>query len=253
MDQRTQGALLLAVGGVSVRLGLTGTALNFIKPGYVPLLVAAGVILLVMGAVTLVAALRETHDPGRPAEPDLEAQTGTLEPHGHDHSSGPKVAWMLAAPLFAILLIAPPPLGAFAAARQSGAIRAATTSFPELPAAEDGAIPMSLGDFAARGLYDTERSLEGERVRLTGFVSGSAEQGWMLTRFALSCCAADGTAVDVQVLGGGPAPPVDTWVEVEGTWTPRPGHEIGELTAEAPMLEATSVTPIPQPEQPYES
>jgi uncharacterized repeat protein (TIGR03943 family) len=291
MDGRAQGALLLAVGGVAVRLGLSGAALNFIRPGYVPLLVVAGGVLLVLGAVTLRDALRDPahhqvladgelphhhHDDHADANADDHADAdagdhadadqadpghaevqapapGHGHGHGHDHSRGPRVAWLLAAPLFAILLVAPPPLGSYAAARQSGVVRTAVASFPDLPPAEDGAVPLSLGDYAARALYDTERSLDGERVRLVGFASGTAEEGWTLTRFAMSCCAADGTAIDVEVLEGGPLPALDQWVEVVGTWTPRPGHEVGELTADPPMIVAESVTLVPQPTQPYET
>jgi uncharacterized repeat protein (TIGR03943 family) len=273
MDPRTQGALLLAVGGVALRLAVSGTALNFIKPGYVPLLGVSGGVLVVLGAITLWTALREPR-PGHAAahahdglDHDGHDHDGLLlagpEPvdvgtpsqhhaHGHDHSRGPRVAWMLAAPLFAVLLIAPPPLGSYAAARQSGVVRPTTSAFPDLPAAVDGAVPLSLGEYAARALYDTDRSLEGQRVRLVGFVSEVLPDGFVLTRFAMSCCAADGTAVNVEVRGG-EAPPVDQWVEVDGTWVQRPDHVIGELTADPPILEAAATRPVPQPAQPYES
>jgi uncharacterized repeat protein (TIGR03943 family) len=272
MDARTQGALLLAVGGVAIRLGLTGTALNFIRPGYVPLLVLAGAVLVVLGGTTLWRALREPdvdghevhagehhhgaddHD-GALADLPVHGATG-LPPddgHGHDHAHGPRVAWLLAAPLFAVLLIAPPPLGSYAAARQSGAVLDATATFGDLPAPVDGALELGVADYATRALYDVDRSLEGQRVRLVGFVSEVRADRWVLTRFSLSCCAADGRAVDVEVLGGPPPPAVDQWVEVEGTWQPRDDHEVGELTTDPPLLRAEQVTPVPQPAEPYES
>jgi uncharacterized repeat protein (TIGR03943 family) len=271
VDERTQGALLLAVGGVSIRLGLTDAALNYIRPEFVPFLVIAGVLLVIFGGITLVAGLREDAggaDAGQGVtaadavdaddqiipltHPLMDDQPG----HGHDHGRGPRVAWMLAAPLFAILLIAPPPLGSYAANRQSGVVQTTTASFPELPPAEDGAIPMSLGDYSVRALYDTDESLAGERVRLTGFVSrhddGMGQGGWLVTRFAMSCCAADGSAINVEVLGGGPAPPVDQWVTVEGTWVNRDGHEIGSLTSDPPLLQIESIEFIDPPTQTYE-
>lgn len=113
MDERAQGALLLAVAGVAVRLGLSGSALDYIKPSYVPLLIASGVVIGVLGALVLARAIRALDDPH---DHDEASDHG----HGHDHSSAPRIAWMLAAPLFAVLLVAPPPLGAFAANRQSG-------------------------------------------------------------------------------------------------------------------------------------
>ncbi|CAN5406032.1 TIGR03943 family protein [soil metagenome] len=274
MDERTQGALLLAVGGVSVRLGLTDAALTYIRPEFVPLLVLAGAILLVFGGITLARGLREQgadSDAGEDntapgdaelAEDKLISLTHPLmdqvpgHDHGHDHGRGPRVAWMLAAPLFAILLIAPPPLGSFAANRQSGVIQTTASSFPPLPAAEDGAVPLTLGNYSVRALYDTEQSLAGERVRLTGFVTRHVEDGvgtWLLTRFAMSCCAADGTAISVEAVGDEPPPPVDQWVVVEGTWENRDDHEIGSLTADPPLLMIESVQYIDQPVQTYEN
>jgi uncharacterized repeat protein (TIGR03943 family) len=284
MDARTQGALLLAVGGVAVRLGLTGTALNFIRPAYVPLLVAAGAVLLVLGGATLWRALRDvgagpghgghdvaeghghggddvaeghdaaSHDPVL-ADLPIHGATG-LPPddgHGHDHSRGPRVAWLLAAPLFAVLLIAPPPLGSYAAARQSGAVLESDTVFGDLPAPVDGAVELGVADYATRALYDVDRTLEGQQVRLVGFVSDVQADRWVLTRFSISCCAADGRPVNVEILGGPPPPAVDQWIEVEGTWQPRPDHEVGELTTDPPLLQAASFRQVPQPEQPYES
>lgn len=273
MDGRTQGALMLAVGGVTVRLALSDAALNFIRPEYVPLQLIAGAVLLVLGAITLVRGLRvqvatasddhdlaednhPTHD--HPADDDHDRpaeEVALLSAHGHDHDRGPRVAWMLAAPLFAILLVAPPPLGSFAANRQSGVIQSSAASYAPLPPAQDGAVPLGLADYTVRALYDTEQSLEGQRVRLTGFVSrteADGEEGWLLTRFAMNCCAADGTAINVEVVGDQPSPPIDEWVVVEGTWANREGHEIGELTGDPPLLQVESVTTTDQPLEPYE-
>ncbi|HUG83900.1 MAG TPA: hypothetical protein VMM13_05010, partial [Euzebya sp.] len=104
--------------------------------------------------------------------------------------------------------------------------------------------------------YDTERSLEGQRVRLTGFVSREVTGGegtWLLTRFALNCCAADGTAINVEVIHDGPMPPVEQWVVVEGTWRHREGHEIGTLSADPPLVVVESLQLVDQPVEPYET
>lgn len=285
MHERAQGALLLAVGGVAVRLGLSGAALNYIRAEYVPLLVVAGAIIAVLGVVTLARALRAP----APADGEADALAGgsvagevgthvhegaDVAPHAHAavpaadgdadgteaakevHVHGdvvPRIGWMLAAPLFAVLLVAPPPLGSFAANRQSGVVVAPTAAWPPLPAAEDGAVPLTLGDYASRALYDTDLSLDGTDVRLTGFVSEVADDGFTLTRFALSCCAADGTAINVRVRTDDPPPAVDEWVVVEGRWAPVDGHVIGELTTEAPVIEAETLTRIEQPTEPYEA
>ena len=125
--------------------------------------------------------------------------------------------------------------------------------WPPLPDAVDGVVPLSLGEYAGRALYDPDLSLAGADVQLTGFVSSILPDGFVLTRFALSCCAADGTAIDVHVRSDQPAPPVDTWVQVTGRWENRDGHVVGELTTDPPLLDAQSLLPVTQPEEPYET
>ena len=61
----------------------------------------------------------------------------------------------------------------------------------------------------------------------------------------IACCAADALAATAHVTGwNGPTPARDTWVEVEGIF--EPGGEVN------PRLVTTSVTPIPEPDDPYE-
>jgi uncharacterized repeat protein (TIGR03943 family) len=272
MDDRTQGALLLAVGGICLRLGLTDAALAYVKTSLQPPLVATGVVLLVLGVGSLVRAFRGPAHDDDPAVTDDLATTEHAAVHGivpefdteasavdtvaeaaHDHAHGPAVAWLLVLPLLALLLVAPPPLGAFAAGRQSSRPPTTTqTTYPPLPAMEAGAVPLAMTEFVFRALYDPDRSLEGAPIRLTGFVTPHEDgEGFLLTRFTLNCCAADANAVSVQVLNGG-LHEADTWLEVVGTWEPRPGVEPGTTSLEPPLLRAQSVQTIPAPSQPYE-
>jgi uncharacterized repeat protein (TIGR03943 family) len=267
MDDRTQGALLLAVGGICLRLGLTDAALAYVKSGLQIPLTLTGIALLVLGVGAIMRAFRGDGEKASVATGDL-ATTDHAALHGyvseysseeslaeeaHDHAHGPGVAWLLVLPLLALLLIAPPPLGAFAAGRQSARPPVTTqTSYPPLPAVEEGAVPLTMTEYVFRALYDADRSLEGAKIRLSGFVTPTEEPGtYLLTRFTMNCCAADATAVSVEILGDG-ARPADSWLEVEGAWEPRPGVEPGTPTTEPPLLRASSVRPIEAPVQPYE-
>jgi hypothetical protein len=97
------------------------------------------------------------------------------------------VAWLLALPPLALVLIAPPALGAFAASRQPirppAAIHPRPTgssgpaapisgdSFPPLIPPGDGtAVPMALGEYLARDDQEPY-TLAGVRIRLVGFVT----------------------------------------------------------------------------------
>jgi uncharacterized repeat protein (TIGR03943 family) len=260
VDDRTQGALLLAVGGVALRLGLTDAAPAYVKAGLQPLLVISGLVLVILGGTAVWRAFRTPDIPPQGemstgAEPGdaCPAPGAAADDHGH-HPHGPVVAWMLVLPLLALLLIAPPPLGAFAAGRQSARPPVTTqTAFPPLPDAEAGAVPLSMSEYVFRALYDRDTSLDGARLRLTGFVTHDEDaEGYLLTRFMVSCCAADGQAISVEILGDSGRPPPDTWLEVEGHWEARAGHEPGTLSTEPPLLVAESVRPIEPPTQPYE-
>jgi hypothetical protein len=153
---------------MALYLGRSDAALAYIKAGLQPLLVASGVVLVGLG---LVAVAGHGHDQ-----------------HGHQ-PHGPRVAWLLALPPLALVLIAPPALGAFAASRQP--IRpppvlhprpsstgpcgpAAATSgdaFPPLIPPGDGtAVPMALSEYLARD-YEEPYTLTGVRIRLLGFVT----------------------------------------------------------------------------------
>lgn len=237
MNERTQGALLLAVGGIAVRLGLTDVALAYVKSGMQPLLVAAGAVLIALGVGSLRRAFR-----------DPEPAAGEQEPQ-----HGPAAAWLLVLPLLALLLIAPPALGSFAAERQSGRPPVSTeTVFPPLPDPTVGAVELTLIEYVFRALYDEQRSLEGERVRLVGFVT-RADGGdtYHLTRFRMNCCAADATAISVEIAGDR-SWPADTWLEVEGSWEPRETAAGEQASEHVPLLRADSSTQIPEPAQTYE-
>ncbi|TDD66517.1 TIGR03943 family protein [Jiangella aurantiaca] len=232
MDRRTESVLLLAVGAVGVRFGFSDAALAYLKPSFQPILLIAGVVLVLLGGHGL---LRDSARPGSP---------GGGEHGDHDDHGGPGVAWLLAVPLLVLLLIAPPALGSFAAGRQGPVASVSDSGFVELPAAREGAVDLGLRDFVTRALQDPERSLDGVPVRVVGFVMpDESGDGYLLSRFTVACCAADATAYTTRVVGDGERP-ADTWVEVTGRWEPGDG--------DVPVLEADTVTVVPAPEEPYE-
>ncbi|MGK5697660.1 TIGR03943 family putative permease subunit, partial [Streptomyces sp. URMC 128] len=151
-------------------------------------------------------------------------------------------------PALALLLFPPPALGSYSAEREAAqrAERGVGT-FPALPAGNP--VDLTLGEFGSRAVYDSDRSLTGRTVRLTGFVTRGADGTWYVTRLLVSCCAADAGAARAEVRGAA-APPVDTWVTVTGTWHPE--GDPGSDAAWPPALDATSVQRVRQPDNPYE-
>jgi uncharacterized repeat protein (TIGR03943 family) len=236
MDADAQAGLILALGALALRLGLTDAHLAYIQPAMGPALALAGAVLAVLGGVVLLRRGRAD-----PAESLGE---------GHDHAGGSRIGWLLVAPILAIAVVAPSPLGAFAANRAPTTLPIAHREFGPLPAAISGAVDLPLTEFVGRAVYDQGRTLRGAPVRLVGFVTRDARGGgFLLTRFVISCCAADARPVRVAIRGGEPPwPATDTWLEVTGTW--RPESRSAEDT-HPPVLDVTGLRTVTPPANPY--
>jgi uncharacterized repeat protein (TIGR03943 family) len=247
-DRRSQAAVLFLVGAMALYLGGSDAALAYVKAGLQPLLLASGVILVGLGVAAALWSRREQD--------------------GHQ-SHGPRVAWLLALPPLALVLIAPPALGAFAASRQ--AVRPPPTNqtsptdqavagvdqalFPPLiPPGDGAAVPLTLAEYMVRD-HEAPHTLGGVRIRLVGFVTPqpSGRDGYLLTRFAINCCAADATALKVTIHGDPVPRAPDTWLEVEGRWQQRTSDDPNQPSSDISLLLAESIRVIEQPSPPYES
>ncbi|MFJ3230969.1 TIGR03943 family putative permease subunit [Streptomyces sp. NPDC086787] len=228
--KRHAQALLLVLSGIGLLHAalFTDLYLRYVKEGLRPALIASGVLLTMLGLAA--AAL----DRGRDEHPG--------HAHGHDHSTAPRVAWLLFLPALSLLFHAPPALGAYTAAHSNNKAVEQRKRFDPLPAASP--LPMTLTDFTTRVQQDRTRAIKGRGVRLTGFASPAGRGGgWYLTRIIFTCCAADSQTVKVRVYGS-PAPPANTWLAVTGTWHPR--GALGTRSAEA-ALDTHRLEPISQP------
>ncbi|GGL50382.1 TIGR03943 family protein [Planomonospora parontospora subsp. antibiotica] len=258
MNRLSQSLVLALLGGAVLRISAFSTTyLNYVKPGFRPFLIGAGAVLLILGATGLVQAWRvkEGHRDGHGHDHRNGDGDGTdhAHRHGHGHAhGGPRVAWLMCLPVFAIFLIAPPALGSFAAARSDDTPRPRSQALSAFtPLTGDGPVDMKIGEFIGRAWDDEKKSLTGRRVRLTGFAVPSRKQGqWYLARMQLACCAADAFPLKVAVKGI-PEPPADTWVEVTGTWIP-PKFEKMPNGVVHPELSATGLVKIDAPAEPYE-
>ena len=234
MSRRTQGLLVFLIGAVGVRLVLQGNHLNYLKDRMTAPLLITSIVLVVLGVTTLLSA-------GFGSDPGVD---------GDDHGHGRLVAWLLTAPIVVVALIAPAPLGSDAVDTTVGsAPTQGRTPQPPLESADSGPVELELNDYVNRALYDSNDSLDGVPVRLVGFVSpdDSGRFDALLTRFALSCCAADGYPIQVGLGGLAETPAADTWIEVVGV-TDATGADDERAI---PSLEVTSVSMVDAPANPY--
>jgi len=220
----------MLVGAVVLRLTFTDTYRRYVQPAMGKWLLIAGVAVILLGLVTLINALRND-------EPEEE--------HDHEHVHGVGVGWLLLAPIAALLLVAPPTLGAYGVNR-AGTIKVSPgKAFFKPLKQKDAPVEMTLLEYIERGLEHNGASFHSVPVKLTGFVAGSEAGGFRLARYQIACCAADATPVVLDVVGTSGTPPTDDqWVTVTGTFQ-RGGGDI-------PRLAATSVVEIQAPDDPYE-
>jgi uncharacterized repeat protein (TIGR03943 family) len=242
-----QGVLLIVVGAALGSIALDGRYLNYLKPAmHLPLLLAA-VVFVVIGVAELVALRRTSSRPtdvigNEDAADDIGCGEG-----GHDHHHFPRSGWLLVLPVLAIGFVAPPALGSWAAERDTGAVpQPASSDFPALPAVDP--VPLALGEYGVRAVWDDGRTLTGRTVELVGFVSPRTGGGWFLTRMSLSCCAADALATKVEVRGA-QVPQTDSWVRVIGRYQATDG---ADPETAVPAVEALEVVPTTKPQNPYE-
>jgi uncharacterized repeat protein (TIGR03943 family) len=249
VSRQAASFVITLVGAAMLRLSLGDDHLLYVKESMrIPLLVSA-LALIALGVPGLFAGTRADGGPdsSTPTDRDGPARAQTHSDHDHDHT--PWVAWAMLLPVLALLVIAPPALGSFSAARQSGAAPPPEAGAVFAPLGDQDPVETKVSEFALRARFDAEKSLAGRRVQLTGFALNDAD-GWYVARVSIACCAADGFAEKVRVQGA-PSVPDDQWVRVVGTWVD-PGGEVPRRGVPVIEVEPDSVTEIEQPRVPYE-
>lgn len=216
------------------------------------------VLLLAMLAMTLVYRLQaRTGERARGSlgegEQGREGEQHLLTPalpHPHSHLSWGSVA-IMAIPMVLGLIVPARPLGASAVSNRGIGLNApnrpGTTTV--LPRASSG--PKNVLDWLRDFGADADpAAFKGQAVDVIGFVyrdpRNGANQFWV-SRFAISCCVADATAIGMLVQSEQAASlKNDSWVRVTGKL------DVGEFAGEkVPVIRPDKVTPTDQPDNPY--
>ncbi|MET8814288.1 TIGR03943 family protein [Streptomyces sp. NPDC004549] len=246
MNRHAQAAVLFLLGGALLHAGTTDLYLRYVKAGLQPLLLAAGVVLLVTAGATVWYEWRRGKSAAQDGSSREEVVLDDHEDHTHPE---PRVSWLLVLPLLALILVAPPALGSYSALRTGTALQK-PFGYDPLPASNP--VPLSVVDYASRAAYGHGKTLRGRAVRVTGFLSLDGSGKPYLVRMALNCCAADAQPVKIALTGQ--LPPVlrpDAWLEVKGTY--RPGLTRDPVNGgPIPYLKVTSTRPVPTPRDPYD-
>ena len=240
-DDQTRSLLLVVLGATAVWLWWSGQALNYVRPGLTPYVLAGGVVVGLLGMLPPLGLLGK--------------ETAQADHRGGHHQHRGRVGWLLLVPVLVVILVQPAALGSYAVASRSTVPGGDHEGgFDPLAAPVRGAVPMSMAEFVTRAVRDPGQSLAGVRVRLVGFVAPSQghEGGYRLTRFVIFCCAADAEALQT-VVRGDPTPRArDQWLEIEGTWVPRPTAAEDDPSPPPPALQVATVRPVAPARPPYE-
>src|SRR6266545_2643613 len=224
--------VLALVGGTLLKLAVSGAYKQYVKVGLKAYLIAAGIVVLAVAAASLLARRGPDHD------------------HAHGHGRF-DVVWLLVLPMLTLLLIAPPALGSYSAARSGTALDAASSALGPLPPGDP--VRLSVLDYASRAVFDDGRSLTGHQVTLSGFVL-PGEHGWYLVRMVIRCCAADAQPIKVGLAGILPDTlKANDWIAVTGRYLPGRTDKDPVNGEPIPYLTVVSAAPIPAPAVQYES
>jgi uncharacterized repeat protein (TIGR03943 family) len=240
--ERLKALILILMAIFFTQKFVSGELYYYIGPRFAWLtLVGVMLLILLAGAIQL-ALMREA--PHAHEHPD----------HAHHHDPDRVSVWTLlivALPL--ILGVAVPARPLDASAVSARGVSTSLTSAADVSGSLLAILP------SERNVLDWVRvmssnpdpaSLDGVEAEMLGFVYRdirfSAEQ-FMVSRFTLSCCVADATAIGVVVQDSAALEfETNQWVLVRGTFTE------GTLDGMAlPVLIAEEIIPVQEPEQPY--
>ncbi len=198
MNRFGRGSVMLFVGLTIGRLVVDGGFGAFVQQRMRWPLAIATVVMIVLGLVDVILALRSD---------DTE----------ETRSVGPRVGWLLAGPILVLIAVAPTSLGAAAADRVDSFEPTRPDDLTALP--EDDPFTMRVLDFATAAIWDETGALEGRQVILEGLVVNDDDLpgGYFLTRFLVSCCAADGIPIKIAVHDADATFADDDWIRATVT------------------------------------
>ncbi|WP_327100962.1 TIGR03943 family protein [Nocardia vinacea] len=296
MKRETQNLLLLLIGGAVLWITLDGSYLRYVKPSLYPFLLISSIGFILLALVAIIRDIRRGTASDEHANVHGRDVVGHLEtrrprgihggddvlshanaqgrdyalghgaaqgPHDHQHGSG-RAQWLLLAPVAALLLIAPPALGAGAAVTSSpvevvprdiAAEQPKLWAFPPLPAEPAPRLPIV--DLVDRALQDSSHSLDGREITISGFIIRPKDLEQQhpdtpdadLARVVITCCVADARYVLVHLSGMPEVIEDDAWLEVRGVVETGSAQRDPDHT---PTLVVTDYQRIEAPDRPYE-
>jgi putative membrane protein len=258
-----KGILLIALGLFLYSCIANGSLYFYINERFLGYTLFAVVALLAVGVNYQFLLQRQSRLQATQHDHDSHDHTHSHDhDHGHDHADHNhehRLTWvgalLVLTPIILGIVVTPRPLGA--SAMDVRQVDVTTAGIGSLPAAVRAAQEKAAGERTVlewnqtfQTTQDAHMVLAGEPVDVIGFVYRDERFGadqFFVTRFVVSCCAAD-AAVSGMVVEwpAGAALETDAWVRVTGTLA---AGQLGDTTL--PVVRAQSVDPVDPPQQPY--
>jgi uncharacterized repeat protein (TIGR03943 family) len=234
-----QALLLLGMCIFLASKAASGQLTYYINQRFIPLTIF-GIIFLAVLAQTMFTELKRSR------------QNADAEHDEHDHAPASANLWFMLVPLLIGVLIPARPLDSSAFATKgfntnSPLVSADSSALLFETASEE----RNVLDWIKLFNFETDLSqFEGQKASVIGFVyfdESLNKNQFFISRFVVSCCAADGFAI--AMVGEWPQASTlkkDSWVLVKGS--------VRSITLNdqvVPLLVAESVQAVPVPEQPY--
>lgn len=239
MIRSFQGLLLLGLSIFFASKAANGQLTWYINARFIPLTIF-GIIMLAILAQTVFTEIKRSR------------QRALAGEHDHDHAPAPSSLWFMLVPLLVGVLIPARPLDSSAFATKGF-----NTNAP-LVSADSSALLFET-DSEERNVLDWIKLFNyeedvtqfiGQKASVIGFVyfnEDLSENQFFVSRFVVSCCAADGFAIAMAAEWDDAATlQQDSWVLVKGTI-----EAITINDRRVPMIVAESVQEVPVPNQPY--
>lgn len=238
---------LAAWGVLFLKYWLTGKLYLLIHPNYFILTVIGGIVLILIsvGRAWQLGQLWRQQSRGRSIVPPSPPHI-TLFPPGW--SSG----LLLVTALVGLLIT--PQVFTSQTAIQRGIVESMTTTRSRPQSFRPATNPESrnLVEWARTlNVYPEPDAYSGQRAKVQGFVVYSPnlpKDYFIISRFVLTCCAADAYPVGLPVkfTGSRDAYPADSWQEVRGEMITETIDNKRQL-----VIKAAEITKIPQPQNPF--
>ncbi|MEO1070457.1 MAG: TIGR03943 family protein [Cyanobacteria bacterium J06638_6] len=237
--------MLLLWGLMLLRFSITGKLYLLLHPDYMWLAHLATVLLLAMGIARL-AQVWLSYRRGRGPAPRSQEHEALLPRQL-------SVGLLIAIAVFGLIYTPRPFASETAFQRGITDVLGQTRSRPERFSLSGSSEERTIVDWVRTlNVYPEPDAYAGQKAKVSGFVThipGWPDNYFMISRFVLTCCAADAYPVGlpVELPAGTPRPAPDTWLEIGATVQTATLDDKRQI-----VLGSATLTEIPEPRTPYE-